>query len=168
MTVRPPDASPVARARAMDRARSEILAAAADLVAEAGLRGVTMAALARRARVAKATVYNHFRDRDDVVRALLMAERDALLAHCATHPDGERLDAAARWIGAHRALGGLRAHDPAVVIGLATAALSDPAVTRQVAAWTGGVRDAEDATRWLVSFAVAAPSRSRQPVPTSG
>lgn len=148
----------------MDRARSEILGAAADLVADAGLRGVTMAALARRARVAKATVYNHFRDRDDVMRALLRTERDALLAHCATYPDGERLAAAARWIEAHRALEGLRAHDPDVVIGLATAALRDPAVSRQVAAWTGSARDAEDATRWLVSFAVTAPRPSRPPV----
>jgi AcrR family transcriptional regulator len=143
----------------MDRARSQILAAAGSLVAEAGLRAVTMAALARRARVAKATVYNHFRDRDEVLRALLHAERDALLAHCAEHPRGERLDAAARWIGEHPVLTGLRAHDPAVVIGLASAAVHDPHVAEQVAAWAGPSRDTAATTRWLVSFAVTASSR---------
>ena len=55
----------------MERARSGILDAAAELVADGGPRAVTMAAVARRAAVAKATVYNHFRDRDELLRALL-------------------------------------------------------------------------------------------------
>lgn len=139
----------------MDRARSQILVAAGSLVAESGLRAVTMAALARRARVAKATVYNHFRDRDEVLRALLLAERDALLAHCADQPPRERLAAAARWIGGHRVLAGLRDHDPSVVIDLAAAAVRDPQVREQVGAWAEADSDTETTTRWLVSFALA-------------
>lgn len=138
----------------MDRARSQILAAAASLVAEGGLRAVTMAALARRAKVAKATVYNHFRDRDEILRALLHAERDALLAHCADRP-GDELAAAAAWLGSHPVLAGLRGHDPGVVLGLAGAAVRDPQVVAQVAQWTADAADPVATTRWLVSFAVA-------------
>lgn len=139
----------------MDRANAQILAAAASLVAEAGLRAVTMAALARRAKVAKATVYNHFRDRDEILRALLHAERDALLAHCGELPVDERLTAAASWLSEHEVLGGLRAHDPGVVLGLAGAAVRDPRVAAQVAEWAGDSADPVATTRWLVSFAVA-------------
>lgn len=151
--------TPAARARAgnaMERPRAEILAAAADLVADAGLRAVTMAALARRARVAKATVYNHFRDRDEVLRALLLAERDALLAHCAGQPAPDRVASAAQWIAGHRVLAGLRAHDPSVLLDLAAAAVHDPQVRDQVRRWSGPGTDPETTTRWLVSFAVVA------------
>ncbi len=138
----------------MDRSRVQILGAAAALVAESGLRGVTMAALARRARVAKATVYNHFRDRDEVLRGLLVAERDSLIAHCAAHRPEERCAEAARWLARHPVLHGLRTYDPDVVVRLATAALEDPRVRDQVGSWTSPGEDPDVTTRWLVTFGV--------------
>lgn len=141
----------------MERARSQILSAAAELVAESGLRAVTMAALARRARVAKATVYNHFRDRDEILRALLLAQRDALLAHCADYATEQRLAAAASWLAEHPVLAGLRVHDADAVLGLVSAAVGDRRVTEQVAIWAGPTRDPLEATRLLASFAVTGP-----------
>jgi AcrR family transcriptional regulator len=49
------------------RSRSTILDAAADLLAERGLHGFSMDDVAARAGVGKATIYRHWRTRDDLV-----------------------------------------------------------------------------------------------------
>lgn len=46
-----------------------ITAAAMELVAERGMSGVTMSAVAKRAGVARQTVYNHFPDVDEIILA---------------------------------------------------------------------------------------------------
>jgi AcrR family transcriptional regulator len=147
----------------MERARAGILGAAAELIAEAGLRGVTMAAVSRRGRVAKATVYNHFRDREELVRAVLQQQRQQLVAECARLPRERRLDAAARWLGSSPVVGGLRRHDPAVLVQLAGAAVSDPLTRSDVEQWIDASDDTDRAIRWLVSFVVA-PASSAESV----
>lgn len=52
-----------------------ILDAAEEVVAERGLHGAGMAVIAGRAGVAVGTVYNHFEDRDSLMRALFRARR---------------------------------------------------------------------------------------------
>ncbi|MEO8105845.1 MAG: TetR/AcrR family transcriptional regulator [Actinomycetes bacterium] len=147
--------APQARAsNGMYRARAQILAAAAALVASGGLRALTMASLARKSAVAKATVYNHFRDRDDALQALLEAERNRLIAHCAAVPQDGRLVAAARWLSESSVIGGLRRHDPAVLVSLADQALSESSVHDVVREWCAPDGDPDAALRWLVSFAV--------------
>jgi TetR/AcrR family transcriptional regulator, mexJK operon transcriptional repressor len=54
--------------------RRGILAAARDLFLEHGLAAVSMDAIADRAGVSKATVYSHFGDKEDLLRAVLDAE----------------------------------------------------------------------------------------------
>src|SRR3954449_10645347 len=59
---------------AMGRTRAGLLAGASRAFAEHGLRRSTMQSIAAAAGVAKATLYNPFRTKDDVAAALLAAE----------------------------------------------------------------------------------------------
>lgn len=152
----------------MQRSRGKILSSAADLVASGGLAAVTMSSVARRAAVAKATVYNHFRDRDELLQALMVAEGERLLAHCDSVTGGDRIDAAAEWLSGSAVLSGLRQYDPATVLGLAGWATTAPRAYETVASWCAPSagdagtedagtehRDTAEALRWLVSFIVA-------------
>ena len=51
--------------------RERILEAARNLFLRNGLRGTTMEAIAREARIAKPTLYTHFPDKDAVFLAIL-------------------------------------------------------------------------------------------------
>lgn len=146
-------AAPPSRAgNAMQRARAGILTAAAELIAEEGLHGVSMAGVARRSGVAKATVYNHVRDRDELVTALLIEQWTTLQRVCADQPRDQRLAAAASWISADPVLDGLRRFDPGALVALAHRAVSDPQVLQAVTSWIPEGRDSEAALRWLISF----------------
>ena len=145
----------------MQRARTGILAAAADLVAEGGPRAVTMSSVARRGAVAKATVYNHYRDRDELLVALLSTQREQLVAHCSSVRRADRLATAAAWLSGSPVLAGLREHDPATLVGLVTVASTDPGVLTDVTRWCPAGDDPQRALRWLLSFAVA-PSGSEE------
>lgn len=58
-----------------DAARDAILDAAEEIIAERGLHQAAMSEIAARAGVAVGTVYNHFADRDAMVRALFRVRR---------------------------------------------------------------------------------------------
>jgi AcrR family transcriptional regulator len=139
----------------MGRARHEIVAAAAALIAEAGVQAVTMAGVARAAGVAKATVYNHVRDRDELLSAVLRDQAGQLRSHVDAEPREQRLGAAATWVSESPVLAGLRAHDPHVVLDLGAAAVGDSTVLAVVATWIADGRDPEAALRWLLSFAIS-------------
>ena len=66
---------PVAQATTGER----ILAAAAEMTAELGWSGVTMAALAERVGVSRQTVYNEWGSRDRLAEAMVMRELGAFL-----------------------------------------------------------------------------------------
>ena len=70
----------------MGRTRLGLLAGAARAFAEHGLRRSTMQSIAAAAGVAKATLYNHFRTKDEVTAALLAAELERLTARTAELP----------------------------------------------------------------------------------
>ena len=59
--------------------RAGILSGAASCVARYGTRKTTMGDIAREGGVAKATLYNHFRTKDDVLAALLASQVDELV-----------------------------------------------------------------------------------------
>lgn len=139
----------------MGRARHEIVAAAAALVADGGVRAVTMAGVARTAGVAKATVYNHVRDRDELLSAVLRDQADQLQRDVEAQPRQQRLGAAAAWVSRSPVVQGLRRHDPDVVLELGAAAVTNPAALEAVASWTPDGRDPEAALRWLMSYAVS-------------
>jgi AcrR family transcriptional regulator len=75
------------RSQFRDTARLAILDAAEATFSEHGLHGGRMEGIARRAGVAVGTLYNHFADRDALIRALIEERRREMI---------ERVDAALR------------------------------------------------------------------------
>ncbi|MGO4681188.1 TetR/AcrR family transcriptional regulator [Microbacterium sp. 2MCAF23] len=62
-----------------DPTQTRILESAEALIASRGVHGVTIAELARRARVSRPTIYRHWSDADDVVRAALLRRVASIL-----------------------------------------------------------------------------------------
>ena len=137
------------------------MAGAARAFAEHGVRGATMQEVAAAAGVAKATLYNHFRTKDEVVRALLDAELARLTALAASLPRDEALAALADELGEHPVLRRLAAGEPETLSALL--AMSAPvwvALIDRLQAALGTDRDgAETCLRWLLGV-VLQPARS--------
>jgi AcrR family transcriptional regulator len=113
----------------MARTRTALLEATGQCVERYGARRTTMIDIASRGKVAKATLYNHFRTKDDVLAALVEAEVSALAADCRAHaaeqPDAETglaaaLRHAATTIGASRPLRRVAEQEPDVMARLTT------------------------------------------------
>jgi AcrR family transcriptional regulator len=121
---------------AMLRTRTALLAAAAGCIERYGVRKTTMSDLATVGGVAKATLYNHFRTKDDVLTALVETSVAALADECALVAAGRApvtpglpdpgaglaaaFAAAARALAASRPLRRVAASEPAVLAALAT------------------------------------------------
>lgn len=88
----PPDVRQPQQARGLRRV-SAILDAAAELVAEVGVPGLTVAALAERAQTSKGSMYHFFTDRESVLRALASRHVSALREMV----DGIRADSTIDW-----------------------------------------------------------------------
>jgi AcrR family transcriptional regulator len=125
---------------AMARTRAGLLDGALRAVAAQGARRTTMNDIAAAAGVAKATLYNHFRTKQDVWRALVESEVGDLAADCAELPLRDALVLAATRISAHPAVRRIASTEPAVLATLlATAAPPDTtAPLGQGAAEPGG------------------------------
>jgi AcrR family transcriptional regulator len=82
---------------AMARTRSNLLDAAAHCVERYGVRRTTMGDIALKAVVAKATLYNHFRTKDDVLTALATSRATALAQTCRASPAASRCRARPAW-----------------------------------------------------------------------
>ena len=121
--------------------REAVLDVAADLLATYGVRRVSLSDLSTTAKVSRQSLYRWFGDRDGVVRAVLIRERDrfvdAALAAAADEADlrkaleavvGETL----RMASTHPLLNRLRASDPEVLLPLL--ASSDNVVSATVSA----------------------------------
>jgi AcrR family transcriptional regulator len=65
---------------ASEATRERILAAAVGQCEEVGLRRTTMEDIARRAGLARATLYRHFESKDALVRAVILAEAQRFFA----------------------------------------------------------------------------------------
>ena len=76
MTARNPRAAPMRR----PARREQLLAIACTIVVEDGLAALTMANLAKRAKIAKPVVYIHFADREAVAVALIEEHFRAVMA----------------------------------------------------------------------------------------
>ena len=96
----------------MSRTRRGLLTGARSAFAERGLRRTTMQHVAAAAGVAKATLYNHFRTKDDVAAALLAFELDRLVALAAELPLTVAVPALAEEVGAHPVLRRLAETEP--------------------------------------------------------
>lgn len=146
---------------AMNRTRAGLLAGAARAFAEQGLRRSTMQSIAAAAGVAKATLYNHFRTKDEVAAALLGTELDRLAALAATMPLAQALAALSDEFGAHRVLRRLAEAEPETLTAmLAVGGERWSQLTARLAAALRIDDDgAELAARWLVGVALQ-PGRS--------
>jgi AcrR family transcriptional regulator len=103
----------------MGRTRAALLAATAECVARYGIRKTTMVDVASKSRVAKATLYNHFRTKDDVLAALVEQQVAELVEVCTSTASASGLTAAlalaAERIGAHASLRKAAADEPALL-----------------------------------------------------
>jgi AcrR family transcriptional regulator len=144
---------------AMNRTRHGLLAGAARAFADQGLRRSTMQSVATAAGVAKATLYNHFRTKDDVARALVAVELDRLSGMAAALPTDQALAALADELGAHPVLRRLAESEAEVLTGLLGTDRWAALIERLAAALGVDPDGAELAGRWLLGV-VLQPGRS--------
>jgi AcrR family transcriptional regulator len=104
-----------------DRAAG-ILAGASESILKFGTRKSTMGDIARIGGVAKATLYNHFRDKTELYAALVASEVDALIDRCASayaasvdDPLPDAIAVAALAVAEHPVLRRLVETEPAVL-----------------------------------------------------
>src|SRR5215210_2703436 len=140
---------------AMGRTRRGLLTGAARAFAQHGLRRSTMQSVAGAAGVAKATLYNHFRTKDEVARALLAAELDRLVALAAGLPLADALAALADECAGHPVVRRLAETEPELLTGLLAVAPERWAelTGRLAAALEVDDEAAELAARWLLGVA---------------
>ncbi|MGE3812298.1 MAG: TetR/AcrR family transcriptional regulator [Candidatus Nanopelagicales bacterium] len=175
-----PDAAPAAaqgrspRSRAgnaMGRTRAAALDGARRVLAEHGLRKATMSDVAVRGGLAKATLYNHFRTKDDLVAGLVrddVAELAADVRDLAADDLVVALTRAADAVASHPVLVGMRTSEPGALLGVCVPAAGD--LWDAVRAETASVLDAADrrsgpddvdlVLRWLAGHALVPGSQA--------
>ncbi|MBK5305137.1 MAG: TetR/AcrR family transcriptional regulator [Frankiaceae bacterium] len=103
---------------AMLRTRAAILDGTARCIEHRGVRKTTMSDVSSQAKVAKATLYNHFRTKDDLLDALVLSLIEQLAAECAELAGAglaPALEHAGRSIGSLAPLRRVAADEPAVL-----------------------------------------------------
>ena len=145
----------------MGRTRAGLLDGAFRAFAEQGVRRSTMQSIAAAAGVAKGTLYNHFRTKDDVTAALLAAELERLTATAAALPLPDALATLSDELGAHPVLRRLAESEPEVLTSLVAMPPESwgALVERLAAALRVDGESAELAARWLLGV-VLQPGRS--------
>jgi AcrR family transcriptional regulator len=145
---------------AMARTRAGLLEGALQAVVKHGARRTTMGDIASLAGVAKATLYNHFRTKDDVWSALVVAEVERVASQCADQPLVDALARAALRISEHPALRQVAGSEPAALARLLVRTphaagwrVAEDAVRSRLAA--DGVGGADLVLRWLSSYLAA-------------
>jgi AcrR family transcriptional regulator len=144
---------------AVSRTRRGLLDGAARAFAAAGLRRTTMQSIAASAGVAKATLYNHFRTKDEVARELLATELDRLLALAGGLPLADALAALSDECAGHPVLRRLAETEPELLTVLFTTARWPELTARLATALGLDDEGAELAARWLIGVALQ-PGRS--------
>src|SRR4051794_11048984 len=153
----PPAHVPGAHTRAgnaMNRTRRGLLDGAARAFATSGVRRATMQSIAAAAGVAKATLYNHFRTKDEVARELLATELDRLTALAAALPLPDALAALSDECAGHPVLRRIAETEPELLAGLLTTGQWPELIRRLAAALEVADEAAELAGRWLLGVAL--------------
>jgi AcrR family transcriptional regulator len=145
----------------MGRTRLGLLTGAARAFAEHGLRRSTMQSVAAAAGVAKATLYNHFRTKDDVAAALLGLELERLTTLAAGLPVEQALATLSDELGAHPVLRRMAETEPEALAALLAVDADRWAdlTGRLAAALRVDGEGAEIVARWLLGV-VLQPGRS--------
>ena len=120
-----------------------------------------MQAIAAAAGVSKATLYNYFRSKDEVARALLAAELDRLAGVAAGLPPADALASLADELGEHPVLRRLAESEPGLLADLVRVA---PGTWADLTARLAAALDTDDdgagiAARWLLGVLLQ-PARS--------
>lgn len=154
-----PRSSAGSRGTVAGRSRAAILDGARAAVLANGT-SITMAQIAARAGVAKATLYNHFRAREDVLAELLLVEIDQLIASVAHLPLPMALNRAAVAVSEHPLLEALGSCDSTALSVLARVDVRSPGWARVAQATerllaSRGRRGTPTVLRWLASFVIA-------------
>jgi AcrR family transcriptional regulator len=155
----------------MGRTRTAALEGARRVLAEVGLRKATMTDVAVRGGLAKATLYNHFRTKDDLVEGLVRDDVSDLAADCRDLAADDlvvALTRAADAVASHPVLVGLRTVEPSALLTVAVPAsgdLWDDVRTETAAVLDAGERasgpDQVDLVlRWLAGHAVVPGSQT--------
>jgi AcrR family transcriptional regulator/transcriptional regulator with XRE-family HTH domain len=158
---------------AMSRTRRGLLTGARTAFAERGLKKTTMQHVAAAAGVAKATLYNHFRTKDDVAQALVAFELDRLAALAAELPLTVAVPALAEEVGAHPVLRRLAETEPETLVqmmGLDADRWGDVVLTLGSALRISRP-EAELVCRWLLGLVLqpgTAPERAAQAAVVTG
>lgn len=98
------------------RTHSAILIATKELIATVGLANMSMIEIADTAEVSRATLYNHFRDKESVVAALCESECERLILIAQSSVNAsEALEHLSLEISGDAALAHMRIHDPALL-----------------------------------------------------
>lgn len=154
-----PSESTRTRLAAVARSRACILDGARRAVEVGGSR-ITMTQIAASAGVAKATLYNHFRTRDDVLAALLREEIDSVIARIGHLELAAALTRAATELSTHPLLEALGGEDIAVLADLARVDVRSAGWLRVARATEhlleqAGRRGTPTVLRWFSSFLIA-------------
>lgn len=101
------------------RTESAILEGTKKLIAQFGISNVSMIEMADSSEVSRATLYNHYRDKNAVLQALVTAEVERLveLASRAGTP-ADALETLSREISTDTALASMRTHDGQMLIAM--------------------------------------------------
>jgi AcrR family transcriptional regulator len=147
------------------RTQNAILEATKQLIATTGLKKMSMIEIADVSEVSRATLYNHFRDKESVIRALCESEMQRLVVIAQAAPDTtSALEQISIEVSGDQALVAMRSQDPDFL----TIALSAQTDTTWKAFSIAmghllGNEKGELATRWLIGQALhpITPAQSR-------
>jgi AcrR family transcriptional regulator len=139
------------------RTQSAILEGAKHLIATVGLAKMSMIEIADTSQVSRATLYNHYRDKDSVIAALCDSEirRLVAIAQSSSNPT-DALEALSIAVSSDSALAHMRINDPAP-LAQAMSATSSPMwiqFNKSLAKILGSQILADLATRWLIGQAI--------------
>lgn len=135
------------------RTESAILEGTKDLISRAGVAGLSMIEIADHSEVSRATLYNHYRDKDAVLAALIEAEvaRIVEIATTAGTP-ADALEALSIAISSDSALDAMRRFDGALLTSMLANTHSAHCIT--IAQVIYGATKSEAGTgiamRWLI------------------
>ena len=101
------------------RTESAILEGTKSLIALHGISNISMIDIADASEVSRATLYNHYRDKNAVLQALMSAEVERLVARASrAGTPADALETLSREISSDQALASMRSHDADVLIAI--------------------------------------------------
>jgi AcrR family transcriptional regulator len=155
------------QANAHRRTEAAILEGTKELISRKGIAGLSMIEIADHSEVSRATLYNHYRDKDAVLAALVATEvqRLADLATTAGTP-ADALESLSLSISSDSALAAMRIHDADILVSAMTNTASEHYITiaQIIFAATKSEPGTGIAMRWLLGQVLQpiTPEQSRE------